>query len=52
LVPLVVSVAFGLVAAMVLVVLVFPSILSIYFDVVSVRRWVGKFDAVVEPATG
>lgn len=44
LVPLVVSVAFGLVASMVLVVLVFPAILSIYFDVVSVRKWIGQFD--------
>ena len=44
LVPLVVSVAFGLLASMVLVVLVYPSILSIYFDWFSVRRWVGQFD--------
>jgi multidrug efflux pump subunit AcrB len=44
-VPLVVSVAFGLLAAMVLVVLVLPSVLSIYFDVFSVRRWIDKFDA-------
>ena len=44
LVPLVVSVAFGLVASMVLVVLVFPSVLSIYFDVVSVRKWIEQFD--------
>ncbi|SNS02024.1 efflux RND transporter permease subunit [Antarctobacter heliothermus] len=44
LVPLVVSVAFGLVASMVLVVLVFPSVLSIYFDVVSVRKWIARFD--------
>ena len=43
LVPLVVSVAFGLLASMVLVVLVFPSILSIYFDWFSVRKWVGQF---------
>ncbi|KEJ88869.1 efflux RND transporter permease subunit [Sulfitobacter donghicola] len=43
LVPLVVSVAFGLLASMVLVVLVLPSILSIYFDWFSVRKWVGQF---------
>ena len=45
LVPLVVSVAFGLIAAMVLVLLVFPSVLSIYFDFFSVRKWIGKFDS-------
>ena len=44
LVPLVVSVAFGLLASMVLVVLVLPSILSIYFDWFSVRRWLSKFE--------
>ena len=44
LVPLVVSVAFGLLASMVLVALVFPSILSIYFDWFSVRKWVGQFN--------
>jgi HAE1 family hydrophobic/amphiphilic exporter-1 len=49
LVPLVVSVAFGLLAAMVLVVLVFPSILSIYFDVFSVRKWIGQFDDAERP---
>ena len=43
LVPLVVSVAFGLLAAMVLVVLVFPSILSIYFDIFSVRKWMDSY---------
>lgn len=43
LVPLVVSVAFGLLASMVLVVLVLPSILSIYFDLFSVRKWIGQF---------
>ncbi len=43
LVPLVVSVAFGLLASMVLVVLVFPSILSIYFDLFSVRKWAEQF---------
>ncbi|WP_299154957.1 efflux RND transporter permease subunit [uncultured Tateyamaria sp.] len=45
LVPLVVSVAFGLLAAMVLVVLVFPTLLSIYFDIFSLRKWTGSFDA-------
>jgi HAE1 family hydrophobic/amphiphilic exporter-1 len=44
LVPLVVSVAFGLLASMILVVLVFPSILSIYFDWFSVRKWIGQFE--------
>jgi multidrug efflux pump subunit AcrB len=44
LVPLVVSVAFGLLASMVLVILVFPSILSIYFDWFSVQKWITKFD--------
>ncbi|MDQ2095161.1 efflux RND transporter permease subunit [Rhodalgimonas zhirmunskyi] len=43
-VPLVVSVAFGLVASMILVVLIFPAVLSIYFDMVSVRKWIGQFD--------
>lgn len=43
-VPLVVSVAFGLTASMVLVILVLPSLLTIYFDFASVRRWVERFD--------
>jgi len=43
LVPLVVSVAFGLLASMVLVVLVVPSMLSIYFDWFSVSNWVAQF---------
>ena len=43
-VPLVVSVAAGLTASMILVTLVLPSLLSIYFDIFSVQRWVGKFD--------
>lgn len=42
-VPLVVSVAAGLTASMVLVVLVLPSLLSIYFDIFSVKKWVAKF---------
>lgn len=44
LIPLVVAVAFGLLAALVLVVLVFPSLLSIYFDFVSVQKWMEKFN--------
>ncbi|WP_372884484.1 efflux RND transporter permease subunit [Shimia sp.] len=43
-IPLVVAVAAGLVASMVLVVLVLPSLLSIYFDLFPVRRWIEKFD--------
>lgn len=43
-VPLVVAVAAGLMASMVLVVLVLPALLSIYFDVFSVRSWVSRFD--------
>jgi hydrophobic/amphiphilic exporter-1 (mainly G- bacteria), HAE1 family len=39
LVPLVVSVAFGLLASTVLVVFVFPSALSIFFDFKDVNRW-------------
>ncbi|TDK48072.1 efflux RND transporter permease subunit [Antarcticimicrobium luteum] len=51
-VPLVVSVAFGLLASMVLVVLVFPSLLSIYFDMFSLRKWIGRFrnESDEEPA--
>jgi multidrug efflux pump subunit AcrB len=53
-VPLVVAVAFGLLASMVLVVLIFPAVLSIYFDVFSVRSWIGQFDEgqSPDPATG
>lgn len=43
LVPLVVSVAFGLLASMILVIVVFPAILSIYFDLFSVRTWIELF---------
>lgn len=43
LVPVVVSVAFGLLASMVLVLLVLPALITIYFDVVNVRRWVEQF---------
>jgi len=39
LVPLVVSVAFGILASFVLVVLVFPALLAVYFDLFSVRHW-------------
>ncbi len=44
LVPLVVAVAFGLLASMVLVVLIFPAVLSIYFDIFSVKSWIQQFD--------
>jgi HAE1 family hydrophobic/amphiphilic exporter-1 len=43
LVPVVVSVAFGLLASMVLVLLVLPALISVYFDVVNVRKWVDQF---------
>lgn len=43
LVPVVVSVAFGLLASMVLVLLVLPAMISVYFDVVNVRKWVDQF---------
>ncbi|NDR58721.1 efflux RND transporter permease subunit [Aliiruegeria sabulilitoris] len=43
-VPLVVSVAAGLTASMILVTLVLPSLLSIYFDIFPVQKWVEKFD--------
>lgn len=38
-VPLVVSVAFGMLASMIMVTLVFPSLISIYFDVFNIRKW-------------
>lgn len=44
LVPMVVSVAFGLMASMVMVVLVFPSLISVYFDWASLERWTRAFD--------
>ncbi|MEP1330635.1 efflux RND transporter permease subunit [Pseudophaeobacter sp.] len=44
LVPTVVSVAFGLLASMVLVLLVLPALISIYFDFVDVRKWVDQFE--------
>ena len=43
LVPTVVSVAFGLLASMVLVLLVLPALISVYFDVANVRKWVDQF---------
>jgi len=42
LVPLVVAVAFGLLASFVLVVFVFPSALAIYFDIKNVDRWLAS----------
>lgn len=42
-VPLVVAVASGLAASMVLVVLVLPAMLTIYFDFASVTGWKAKF---------
>ncbi|PLW79044.1 efflux RND transporter permease subunit [Cohaesibacter celericrescens] len=42
LVPLVTSVAFGLLASTLLVIFVFPSLLSIYFDFKSVEKWLKK----------
>ena len=44
LVPLVVSVAFGLVSSTVLIVFVFPCILGIYFDFRDVGKWLSAFD--------
>ncbi len=42
-VQLVVGVAAGGVASMVMVVLLLKSLLALYFDICSVRKWVGKF---------
>jgi HAE1 family hydrophobic/amphiphilic exporter-1 len=39
-VPVVVSVAFGVLASLVLVVLVFPAVLAAYFDFANVERWI------------
>ena len=44
LVPLVVAVAFGLLASMTLILLVFPSVLSIYFDLACARTWQARFE--------
>ncbi|MEP3279012.1 MAG: efflux RND transporter permease subunit [Stappiaceae bacterium] len=46
LVPLVTAVSFGLLASTLLVIFVFPSVLSIYFDVVDVRKWKDKRQSV------
>ncbi|MDV7145457.1 efflux RND transporter permease subunit [Tropicimonas sp. TH_r6] len=43
-VPLVVAVAAGLTASMILVTLVLPSLLSIYFDIFSVEKWAAQFE--------
>ncbi len=43
LVSIAVSVAFGLFASMVMVTLVFPALISIYFDMFSVKSWSEKF---------
>ena len=52
LVPLVVAVAFGLMASMVLVVLVFPAVLAIYFDIFSLRGWIARFAPATSVADG
>ncbi len=49
LIPVVVSVAFGLLAAFLLVVFVFPSVIAIYFDFRDVRKWLATKD--VETST-
>ena len=46
-VPLVVSVAFGLLASMVMVILVFPSLISIYFDLFKIQNWARSVEAPV-----
>ncbi|MDA7963509.1 efflux RND transporter permease subunit [Ruegeria sp.] len=43
LVPMAISVAFGLLASVVMVTLIFPALMSIYFDIFNVRRWAGQF---------
>ena len=45
LVPLVVSVAFGLLSSTLIVAFVFPCILGIYFDFKDVRTWLAGFEA-------
>jgi len=47
-VPVVVSVAFGVLASLVLVVLVFPAVLASYFDFANVKRWIEGGRATVE----
>ena len=49
LVPLVVAVAFGLLAATLLVVLVFPALISIYFDIFSIKKWQAAITDPTEP---
>ncbi|MBU2358571.1 MAG: hypothetical protein KKB02_06535, partial [Alphaproteobacteria bacterium] len=48
-VPVVVSVAFGVLASLLLVVLVFPSVLAAYFDVADVDRWIAGNTSQPEP---
>jgi len=43
LISIAVAVAFGLFASMIVVILVFPSLIAIYFDIFSVRSWSRKF---------
>ncbi len=47
--PLVVAAAAGLMASMILVTLVLPSLLSIYFDIFSVEKWSAQFDDTPGP---
>jgi len=52
-VPVVTSVAFGVLASMLLVILVFPSLLAIYFDVANLKNWLNtghKQDITDQPA--
>ena len=48
-VPVVVSVSFGVIASMFLVILVFPSILAIYFDFASLTKWLSTGTEDGEP---
>ena len=51
-VPVVVSVAFGVLSSVFLVVLVFPAVLAIYFDFANLDKWLGQSDRVLlEEAT-
>lgn len=50
LVPLVAAVAFGLLASTLLVIFVFPSLLGIYFDMVSVSNWRSKRRTHAQPS--
>jgi multidrug efflux pump subunit AcrB len=49
LVPLVVAVAFGLLASTILVVFVFPSVMAIYFDFVDVEKWIEQREKNTSP---